>query len=375
MLLSVRNWLTRFYQRVMGQWSWWLLIVLAIGIRLLVYFPEWVERYYSNGLYPYIGLCLRVLFGWLPFSFGDLLYAFVFIAILYPFVQGVIKLVKKEMNRSRLAAWLQRLLFLLLLGYVGFNLLWGLNYNRPSLANRLNMKLQVPTSEELDTLATDLIRRLNEYAPKITPSVRDSFNQKSRLFQTAAKAYQDPTIKRPGSSYRQSSIKPSLYSYPGNYLGFQGYYNPFSGEAQVNTTIPRFLEPFVTAHEIAHQLGFAKEQEANFVAVLVCDQMAEPVFRYSMYLDLFLYTVGEISIKDTARARGLIKQLPHQAREDILAYRRFIRQHRNPVETGIMWLYGEFLRANNQPNGKFTYNEVVAWVIAYRRTFGRSSLL
>ena len=131
----------------------------------------------------------------------------------------------------------------------------------------------------------------------------------------------------------------------------------------------------MTAHEIAHQLGYAREQEANFIAVLVCDQSAEPAFRYSMYLDLFLYTLGEIAIQDTAQAKRYKQQAPQQVQDDIAAYGKFIRQHRNPIERGIMWLYGEFLRANNQPNGKFTYNEVVSWVIAYRRTFGRTSLI
>jgi hypothetical protein len=134
------------------------------------------------------------------------------------------------------------------------------------------------------------------------------------------------------------------------------------------------LEPFVTTHEIAHQLGYAREQEANFVGVLACAHSKEPAFRYSMYFDLFLYTLGEISMQDTSRARMYRDQAPKQVLADIESYRTFIRKHRNPVERGVMWLYGEFLRANNQPNGKYTYNEVVAWVIAYRRTFGTVSL-
>jgi hypothetical protein len=39
-----------------------------------------------------------------------------------------------------------------------------------------------------------------------------------------------------------------------------------------------------------------------------------------------------------------------------------------------MWGYGEFLKANNQPAGKRSYNEVVAWLIAYYKKFGTASL-
>ncbi|MFM7671076.1 MAG: DUF3810 domain-containing protein [Bacteroidota bacterium] len=371
----MRKWLTVFYARLMRQWSWALLILLALVIRSLVYFPDWVEAYYSNGVFPWIASVQRLLLGWIPFSIGDLLYAFLFLALIIQLAQLIGGLIRKRLTRAKQAELLQRILFLLLFGYVCFNLLWGLNYNRPSLAGRLGIEARTPAMTELDTLAMDLLKNLDHYAGWVTPAQRDSFNQKKRLFETASSAYAAASALDPALRYDWRSIKPSLYSYPGNYLGFQGYYNPFTGEAQVNTTIPRFLEPFVTTHEIAHQLGYAREQEANFIAVLACNRSTEPAFQYSMCLDLFLYTLGEVAGRDTARARFYLERAPKQVRDDITAYRKFIRQHRNPLEDGIMWLYGEFLRANNQPNGKHTYNEVVSWVIAYRRTFGRSSLL
>jgi hypothetical protein len=36
-----------------------------------------------------------------------------------------------------------------------------------------------------------------------------------------------------------------------------------------------------------------------------------------------------------------------------------------------MWGYGHYLKANNQPAGKETYNEVVAWLIAYYELLNR----
>ena len=50
---------------------------------------------------------------------------------------------------------------------------------------------------------------------------------------------------------------------------FLGYYNPFTGEAQVNTNVPAFVIPFTTCHEMAHQIGYASESEASFVGFLV----------------------------------------------------------------------------------------------------------
>jgi hypothetical protein len=165
-----------------------------------------------------------------------------------------------------------------------------------------------------------------------------------------------------------------MFSYLGNYLGFQGYYNPFSGEGQVNTTIPRFLEPFVTTHEIAHQLGYARENEANFVAFLACRSFPSPGFRYSLYFDMFNYSVGELGRRDTARSKGYLRNLHPQVVRDIDEFRDFYRRYKNPVEPIISWGYGHYLKANNQPGGKQTYNEVVAWLIAYYKKFGKDAL-
>jgi hypothetical protein len=141
--------------------------------------------------------------------------------------------------------------------------------------------------QEIDTLTDLLQQRLNFYADTIDLKQRDSFNKKRILFEKTTEAYLYADNLHPFLRYDPQSLKPSLFSYLGNYFGFQGYYNPFSGEGQVNTTIPRFLEPFVSAHEVAHQLGYAKENEANFVAFIACRSYPNPyvsVFHVSGYV-------------------------------------------------------------------------------------------
>ena len=189
-----------------------------------------------------------------------------------------------------------------------------------------------------------------------------------------AKAFEAAARQYPFLAYSPRSLKPSLYSYLGNYLGFQGYYNPFSGEGQVNTTVPRFLEPFVATHEIAHQLGYARENEANFVGFLACRYYEEPAFRYSVYYDMYSYAVGEIFRRDTMLGRSYQDSLHPQVKKDQTEFRAFYQKYRNPVEPIVMWGYGQFLKANNQPAGKRSYNEVVAWLIAYYKRYGLDAL-
>jgi len=338
------------------------------------WYPVWVERNYSLGIYPVIAKLQRLLFGWIPFSVGDIFYGFLVLVIIFRTFQFFKIIFRRQLTRKYFIAGLQQIIFFFLFVYVFFNLLWGLNYDRRGIAYQLGLEVKQYSLADLDTLTTVIQSRVNEYAVTVTEAQRDSFNKKKRLFSSAVDAYSEVAKQYPFLKYSPRSIKPSLYSYLGNYLGFQGYYNPFSGEGQVNTTVPRFLEPFVTTHEMAHQIGYGKENEANFVGFLACRSYASNAFRYSVYFDLYNYSIGEVYRRDTALAKTFQQKLHPQVVADIKEYRDFYRKYKNPIEPIIMWGYGNFLKANNQPAGQRSYNEVVAWLIAYYKKFGVEAL-
>lgn len=358
----------------MKSWSWVVLILLTIAIKWVSLYPAWVERYYTYGLYPLISRTQRFLFGWIPFSIGDLFYGFLILILVFRLSRFFWLLFKRRLNRHYFIRGSQQLIFLFLFVYVFFNLLWALNYNRLGISHQLAMQVQRYSTTDLDTLAQTLEKRLNYYAAFVTDPQRDSFNRKRLLFRDAREAYAVAARKYPFLSYPPHSVKPSIFSYAGNFLGFQGYYNPFSGEAQVNTTIPRVWEPFVTAHEMAHQLGYAKENEANFVGFLASREGGSVVLKYSMYFDMYNYAISEYYRRDSAAARQLLDSLHPQVDRDRRECRAFLEKYQNRMERVIMWAYGHYLKANNQPGGKNTYNEVVAWLIAYYKKFGVEAL-
>lgn len=370
----MKKFLSRLLARLMKSRGWVIIIVLTILIKWISWYPGWVERNYTYGVYPLISKLQRFLFGWLPFSIGDLFYGFLVLVILYKAFRFFRVIFQKKFTRKYFIMSLQQLIFLFLFIYVSFNLLWGLNYNRQGISAQLGIQVKTYTLEDLNTLTFTLQKHLNNYAEQVTEEQRITYNKKRNLFNEASDAYREVGQQYSFLNYKPKSVKPSLFSYLGNYLGFQGYYNPFSGEAQVNTTIPRFLEPFVTAHEIAHQLGYAKENEANFVAFLACRYSSSPVLKYSLYFDMYNYAIGEVNKRDTALARTFQENLHPQVVKDIKEFRDFYKRYKNPVEPVITWFYGHYLKANNQPAGKQTYNEVVAWLIAYYKKYGVTAL-
>ena len=359
---------------MMKAWSWILLITSVILIKIASTQALWIEENYSNGIYRYISKFQRSIFGWIPFSIGDLFYGFLVLVIIFKTVQFIKYIFKKKVNRLYLLSGLKQVIFFFLFVYLFFYGLWGLNYNRKGISYQLNLEMKKYSLQEIDTLTDLLQQRLNFYADTIDLKQRDSFNKKRILFEKTSEAFLYANNPHPFLRYDPQSLKPSLFSYLGNYFGFQGYYNPFSGEGQVNTTIPRFLEPFVSAHEVAHQLGYAKENEANFVAFIACRFYPNPTFRYSMYFDMYLYAVTELGRKDSLLARSYFEKLNPQAKKDIEDYKDFLRRNRNPVEPVISWIYDGYLQANDQPEGKRAYNQVVAFLIAYYKKFGKEAL-
>jgi Protein of unknown function (DUF3810) len=372
--MSLNGFINNLFRHLLRKWSWTLLLLLGIGVKLLSLNPVWVEKYYANGLYPLIAKIQRFLFGWIPFSIGDLFYGFLGLIILVKTVQFFRSLFLKKVNKTYLLSGLKQFAFFFLFVYVFFNLLWGLNYNRQGIAHQLGLEVKKYSVADLDTLCMKLHERLNYYAVKVDTNQRMQLERKRTLFRQAAECYAYADDKYRFLQYTPRSIKPSIYSYVSHYIGFYGYYNPFSGEGQVQTLVPVFVQPYVACHEIAHQLGYAKENEANFVGFLACRESPSVDFRYSVYYDMYNYAIGEYFYKNTGCARELQRSLDTLVKNDYRRLRAYHLKKKNVLEPIMMKAYDRYLRMNNQPNGKETYNEVIAWLIAYYKKFGIDAL-
>lgn len=347
-----------------------LLLLTTILIKIFSLFPEAVERYYSDGVYPFISGTQRTLTGWIPFSIGDILY---FLAGLYLLLKtiGLIKrIIRKKIDRPYFLHVGKKILSGALIVYILFNLLWGLNYNRIGIARQLGLKREEVITTDLINVMRQIVHRVNTLDSS-AHIARSPLKRKKVLFDGSVRSYDSLAKQNDLFIYSRFSVKPSLYSYLGNYMGFTGYYNPFSGEAQVNTTVPLFIQPFTTCHEIGHQLGYAKESEANFAGYLSASSSDNPAFRYSAYFDLYLYGRRYVYLLDSTKGKQLDSLLNPAVKKDIRELREFVNRHANPVEKLIDLLYGQYLKANEQPSGRVSYSEVIIWVIAYYKKYGK----
>ncbi len=352
---------------------WLIPLIIAASIKIFSLFPEVVEKYYSTGIYPLISRILRLLFGWIPFSVGDILYAGAFIYLIFCLVRFFIRAFRRTLHRKFLLLSLKMTAAIILWIYISFNVLWGLNYDRMPLAKQMQLDEKEYSREDLQNLVALLVNRMNGI-DSLARSARKNLNTNDSLFLFAAEAFRYYGREKKIFQYPNPSVKSSFYSYLANYMGFSGYYNPFSGEAQVNTTIPRFVQPFTTCHEIGHQMGYAKEEEANFCGFLTTKSSPNPAFRYSVYVDLYLYAASALYVLDSTAFIPYRAALKPAVRQDLRDLKAFYDKYQNPLEPLIHLIYGRYLKANRQPQGINSYDEVVGLAIAYYKKYGADSL-
>lgn len=349
--------------------SWLVPLFLAVMVYTLSLFPAIIERYYSTIIYTQIAGFQRFITYFLPFSLGDIGYVALIIYIIFGFAKLIIQFIKKQLSWQMVGIGCLKITKFLLWVYVVFNLFWGLNYARLGIAHQLQLSNSKYSTQELHDITCEILDKLNDSRLSLGDS-NYQYPSNTIIYHQAFNAYQTTNRSFPFISYQHFSVKPSLLSSMVSYAGYSGYYNPFSGEAQLNTDLPKFITPFVTCHEMAHQLGYASESEANFVGFLAASHSNNPLFVYSAYFDIFMSANGELFVQDFYSAILNLKQLNIVTKRDRKAYRDYVLGKQNNMQPVMSIIYDQYLKANQQKSGIKSYNEVIGWLIAYKKKYG-----
>jgi hypothetical protein len=339
-----------------------LLPIQIVLVQIAGKHPAIVERYYSDGFYPIIAAFFRILFGWIPFSFGDVVLA----SLLFWLLRFIYKLIK-----NRAENWVPKMLQLtavLSVLYGCFYLFWGLNYYRMPLAKNLGYDQTKYTTQQLIHTTEQVIEQLNFYQQKIAQNdslrVINPYSQQ-QMYEMAMEGYQNLAQYFPTLNYKHPSVKSSLMSGLQSYMGTGGYFNPLSGEAQINERIPKTGYPTTICHEMAHQIGYAAENEANFIGFLAANYNEDLYFKYASYRMAFGYLITEVRKRDP-KAASELWQTPHLGiLKDFQNSYQFWKAYQNPFEPWVKKGYDAYLKANKQEKGTDSYNYVVDLLISY----------
>ncbi|RZJ65181.1 MAG: DUF3810 domain-containing protein [Flavobacterium sp.] len=344
--------------------KYWLpvfLVVQIVVVKILSLFPEFVENYYSNGLYVWTSAAERWLFGWIPFSFGDVLYGVVIFFLLRWFWK------KRKTWRIHWKDNILRMVSFVSVFYFLFHFFWAMNYHRVKLPEKLHIATEY-SDQELLAFTKKLIARTNELHVSITGNPSDKVvnpYSQTQVFDLNQKGYMSLSKTYPYLAAGKSSLKKSLISLQLTYMGFSGYLNPFTNEAQVNDMVPMYSFPVTASHEMAHQIGYASESEANFVGFLAAIANDDKYMRYSGYTLALKYCLRSMEARDEKTALALLKTVNPGIRKNFKESRVFWDSYETFIESGFKVFYDNFLKANQQDEGLESYSRFVDLMVNY----------
>lgn len=338
------------------------LVVELVLIQILGFFPAFVENIYSNGLYPIIAGFLRQILGWIPFSIGDLAYFVVGILLLVWFIN----LFRKPKNWKIIGLEIVKVFSIF---YFLFHLLWAFNYYREPLFDKMQIEREYSDADLL-RFTKEMIRQTNAIQVTLTNDPNNKVTNnltQEQIFDLSVNGYENVAKRHSFFAYHSPSIKKSLISLPLSYMGFSGYLNPFTNEAQVNDCVPMINFPFTACHEMAHQIGYASESEANFIGFLAVTQNENLHFKYAGYSSAVRYCLRNWEARNPAIIKQLLSEINPGVLQNFEDSALHWQQYETFIEDGFKIFYDNFLKANQQEDGLESYSKFLNLLINYSK--------
>ena len=345
-----------------------LKIFFSISFIPLIYFIGliknenlFIENFYSNYLYVFISKKLRILNYWTDVPVGDLIYILVFFFIFY----------KIFLRIKSLRNFLIELGATLTIISILFYFLWGINYKRVSIKNKIASNDEIDVVKLVD-FTNQLIDKTNKKhlelfnSGSIIPNDNRSFEE---IKNTSVMDFKNLNSLKQDSiqnfDYIYPSIKRSLFSTALTFMGFSGYINPFTGEANINTKIPKNSIPFVINHEIAHQLGTASERDANFISYISLLNSSNQFHEFLALSYSLRVCLNELYVNDRNSYSNSIKKINVGILNNYNQTQNFWNKYKGPIEIISKIIYDKFLKQNDLKTGIKNYGETISLILSY----------
>ena len=331
-------------------------LLLIPQVLILSYFknnPRIVEEYYSEFIYQYIFKFYSMLFSGFSIAIGDLL---VLLALISSIIYFIFFFRFKINDFINVFAVISITIFL-------FYSLWGLNYFKTPLLSKFD--IGEIKYESLQTTLDRLIDDVNE-AHLILGDEDSTLENLEFDKEKIISELKLDNIKKfdkiSTTKFAKKSIIPKIFLYQ----GVSGYINPFTLEAIVVEEIPSIDFSITVLHEQAHQLGYAAEEDANFLAFISSINNQDPLIKYSGYVFGLSYLLNEIQINHNDDLSSFTDKINSGIIEDINSRRKFWQKYSNNIINSLQnVLYDFYLKSNNQKAGIASYSRIVNHIINY----------
>jgi hypothetical protein len=353
-------------EKIKNLWANWRWTILGLAALLLRFVadttPQYVEQFYSRGVFLGVRWLFDWTLTWLPFP---LLLVFYGVALfyVYKFVKSLFT--KQIPFRKRLAVSGRNLLNFVGFLIFSFLMLWGYNYARPNFSKQLGINIEQPDAvalrQELEIAAQEAIaaRKIIENAPLSTERFPSDFEDKMRA---DVSNFLEKNNFKAGGRLRGRQISPDGLLFR---FGISGIYMPFTGESSIDAALHPLEKPFTMAHELAHGYGWTEEATANFVAYLACIHSSDNFTRYSGLISYYRYVASNYKRANPTEYAAFRAQLPEGFRNDLEAINQRLTQY--PTWFSTDKLNDIFLKSQGVTEGVASYSRIVVLVYSWRK--------
>ena len=341
-----------------------LILALSYVIYLLSLRSVVIADFVNGTVSVGVRYVLAQMTRFIPFSFFELL------IILSPalLILLVVLIVKRGTCAKKRVRSILSIIAVIALIFTLYIYTLGIGYHTTSVSKRTGIKeAKDITPEDLYDTVNIVVDEINRIAPTLSFSDGEthmtySVDELSARLVTAYDLFLD---EYPILTNYDSRVKPVYFSTVMSDLGISGIYSFFTGEANVNVEYPDYCLPFTAAHEMAHQRGICRENEANFVAFLVTVSSDDDYIRYSGYLGIYEYLASALYRQDPDLYFAARDRLDERARDDMRASSAVYNKHKDSVLGKINErLNDAYLKANGT-DGVVSYGYVVRLIVGY----------
>jgi hypothetical protein len=321
-------------------------VAIGLGAAALAWQPQaaWLERAYVNGTYPQWERTAFAITRPLPWSLGDLAALVGIAAILWQIVAFARRRVWRVANAARLVLNCAAIAGIYA---VWFELSWGWNYARAPLETRVRFEPSRVTPSSAAVLRRRAMAEMNALAPLAHADAAQPLDL------AALRAAWLPAVQRAGDAWTPStgSAKPTIADPFMVATGTSGFINPLTLNVALASDLLWFERPFDLAHEWSHDAAYAREDEANYLAIVTCLRSPDPVMQYSGWFELFLYLPQKRHYSH--------REFVPLVWQDFAAMRRRDARHINVMLAHWSWrTYNVYLKSNRIRAGVANYGEV-----------------
>ena len=343
-----------------------LLSALLIGAHLLTRNDHDLNAWLSEHFVRRAHRALSLATAKLPFSVAELLICLAAVGLIVYITLSIVSIIRRGNGLHKVYIILTTLAAFGLAVYAGFCLLWGVYYYGDDFSARSGLKAGEISTEQLEAVTAYFAQLANETADRVPRDANGvCATDRDRVLALSTELYDRTQAAFPCLEGPPVPAKGVHFSHLLSYTDFTGFFFPFTAEANVNTDFPPSLFAATVGHELAHQRGVAKEQEANFVSVLACLEYGDPDFVYSASLLAYTHLGNALYTADREAWEAIYDSLSEAVLRDFAANRAYWQQFETPVQTVSNTVYEGFLHSYDQTLGLRSYGACVDLLVNY----------